>query len=509
MVAALALWSGWGALYVYRTSFVADGVRVFCLWDDGMISMQYARNLARGEGLVWNAGEPAVQGFSNLGVTLLMAAVHALGLPVRLTALSVQGIALAALVGVVALTWAAARRMAPEHPGVPAAAAVATMAWSSLAVWSLQGSDVAFMALWLVGSVFVLAHPARGSARWPWTVFAVLGGGLLLRVDAFVPYVVLCAAMLRAPSPHRRRNAVIATVVLALGVLGPACWSWMVYGDPLPNTWYLKATGSPRALVWWSGLRQLVDWLPGLVPALAVVGLAAVRGREDQRRVAIAAAVAGTLVYCVAVGGDWAPQRGNRMFAPVLPLVSIGLALGLRPLVERALVDWSPRGRGVALVGVAGGLALLGTPGPASREWLDPGAPTLYRDYNARNHARAQYLRAHTDPDTVVGVYWGGVPIYFSDRPGLDLLGKSDRHIARLKVDRFSPGHSKWDWDYVLHERQPDIIFDPKRGLGQREEFRRDYVLVRREGEDVLWIRRDAMAKLHDPSAELDEASPD
>ena len=66
-----------GVHYIYRTSFVSDQ-RVFTLWDDGMISMRYAKNLAEGAGLVWNVDGDRVQGFSNLGLTLFMAALHLL-----------------------------------------------------------------------------------------------------------------------------------------------------------------------------------------------------------------------------------------------------------------------------------------------------------------------------------------------------------------------------------------------------------------------------------------------
>jgi len=70
-----------GAHYISRTALVegATGERVFVLWDDAMISMRYARNLAEGYGLVWNPGGERVQGFTNLGLTLAMAGVHALG----------------------------------------------------------------------------------------------------------------------------------------------------------------------------------------------------------------------------------------------------------------------------------------------------------------------------------------------------------------------------------------------------------------------------------------------
>src|SRR5437588_12649052 len=41
LLVAMTAWAGW---FIFRTSFVAGGRRVFCLFDDAMISMTYARN---------------------------------------------------------------------------------------------------------------------------------------------------------------------------------------------------------------------------------------------------------------------------------------------------------------------------------------------------------------------------------------------------------------------------------------------------------------------------------
>ena len=48
--------------YAYR--YIIDGQRYYALFDDAMISMRYAWNLAHGNGLVWNPGE-RVEGFTN------------------------------------------------------------------------------------------------------------------------------------------------------------------------------------------------------------------------------------------------------------------------------------------------------------------------------------------------------------------------------------------------------------------------------------------------------------
>ena len=55
----------YAGLFIYRTSFVVDGERYFSLFDDAMISMRYARNLARGYGLVWNPGGERIEGYTN------------------------------------------------------------------------------------------------------------------------------------------------------------------------------------------------------------------------------------------------------------------------------------------------------------------------------------------------------------------------------------------------------------------------------------------------------------
>src|SRR5215207_5947157 len=66
-----ACFVAWASAFIYKSSFTIDGKRYFCLFDDAMISMRYARNLAEGHGLVWNSGE-YVEGYTNPLMTLLM-----------------------------------------------------------------------------------------------------------------------------------------------------------------------------------------------------------------------------------------------------------------------------------------------------------------------------------------------------------------------------------------------------------------------------------------------------
>ena len=142
--------------------------------------------------------------------------------------------------------------------------------------------------------------------------------------------------------------------------------------------------------------------------------------------------------------------------------------------------------------------AVLNPPAPG-REWFDQTAPTLLKAENQGNFDRARFLARTTRPDTTVAAHWAGVGPYFAGRDSLDVLGRSDRHIARMHVDRFLAGHSKWDWHYVLETRKPDIIDFESRGLNQHPTFLRDYAALIVGPKSFLFVRKDAADKILDP----------
>ena len=69
-------------------------------------------------------------------------------------------------------------------------------------------------------------------------------------------------------------------------------------------------------------------------------------------------------------------------------------------------------------------------------------------------------VRDTTKPDASVAVVWAGMIPYFARRPAVDLLGRSDRTIARMapRTKRFWPGHTKWDYEYSIGRLRPDLI---------------------------------------------------
>jgi hypothetical protein len=139
---------------------------VFSLFDDAMISMRYASNLAHGAGLRFNQGFPATEGYSNFLWTLWMAVLHLL--PVSnwhvplLVALSAAGLLFANL----ALVWQLVRRLGGDEKAAWRALGFCALSFS-LVYWSLRGMEVALIAA-LLDAALLLAlgmaeKPSRGS----------------------------------------------------------------------------------------------------------------------------------------------------------------------------------------------------------------------------------------------------------------------------------------------------------------------------------------------------------
>jgi hypothetical protein len=490
-----------GASYIERTAIPDGDQRVFVLWDDAMISMRFAQNLADGHGLVWNPGEEPVQGYTNLGLTLVMAGAHTLPLEREHVSLIIQLLALAALA---ATLWLSAR-LARDLSGAPWAApgvAAAALLCAPHQIYALQGADTIFVALLVVWGYSGLVRGWLRGGEWPTRCFVPLLVAVVVRPDASLFFAAAATTVVLFPGRIGRNTLWRPLTGFAITWTGLIAFSWLYYGDPLPNTFYLKATGAARSEMWASGLNQLRLLIPGALPAVLLCLAAVLTTRTNAARAAaflLSTGVGLGVAYHVWVGGDWIQEYGSRHWVQGVPLVLTLAAWGAAQIGARLPGD--ARGlRGATTFGLcvlAG--ASLNLPQPA-REWFLPETPTLLHQENHMNLMRSRFLQRATSADTRVAVHWAGVGPYFADRPAIDVLGRSDRHIAHSPAHTFEPGHSKWDWDYILDERRPDLIDFESRGLRDHPSFWRDYVVLRVGPSAALFVRRDATAKILDAS---------
>jgi hypothetical protein len=206
----LALALGAGAL--------RGGPRFF---DDAYITFRYARNLAEGAGLVYNAGERVLGTSAPLFAVLLAALHRATGaaIPALAFALGAACLPLVALLG-----YRLARRVTgPAFATLFVAAALSPR--ESLRVFA-SGMET---PLYLLGLLLVLELACRGRDV---AAVAVTGGLAFVHPDAvlLVPALALALRASRGRWPWR---------AFALG-LGPAAAAtaalWVAYGSPVPHS---------------------------------------------------------------------------------------------------------------------------------------------------------------------------------------------------------------------------------------------------------------------------------
>ena len=503
----IGLWLVYAAVFIWKSSFIIDGVRYFALFDDAMVSMTYARNLVHGDGLIWNAGGERVEGFSNPLWVGFMALVHLVPISMPKISLVVQVASALLLAFLLPQVRVLAETIVPGDRLAVWAAVVLTGFYYPLVNWSLLGTEVGLLTLITCASV-LLAVRALDGAGFPKWLYPLLGAGTLVRIDGAIPMLAIMGMMFLFDARHRWDHVRWGTLSLFVFLGGQTVLRWAYYGDWLPNTYYLKMTGYPVLLRMARGRSVAWDFIRSLQVGLTLIPFLALMLHGDRKRWLLMGVVLAELAYSIYVGGDAWEHRGgaNRFLATITPLFMIvymagwhelrllvadtwtGLSGRLRlrePLRLSVLRGWEWAGTAGLVLVTAGSLLsfnLLKAGGRLREDLRDPDLGRLrfaaliersiFVPGTERYTKDALVIREVTTPEARIAVVAAGNTPYFSERYSIDLLGKSDRQIAhqpaRIPADRghaimFRPGHIKWDYAYSLGLLWPDVIVEPFR----------------------------------------------
>jgi arabinofuranosyltransferase len=471
LVAAYAVYA---VFYIYKTSFVVNGERFFMLFDDAMISMRYARNLANGYGLVWNPGGERVEGFTNPLWVVFMSFFHLLPLPASKISLPIQ--VSGAIFFIASLFFV--KKIAEEISGSNFAALLAvflTAFYVQLSTWSLLGMEVSLLLLICTAAVWMSMRIMKTGVFSPW-LYLLLGLSTLVRFDMAVPYLAILGFLFLFDVRNRRKHLIVGSVLFLLFMGGQTLWRQWYYGDILPNTYYLKMAGAPSLLRITRGLFVYVKVAWNFNLPLFILPFVVILICRDRRTLLLAAVFAAMSVYSIYVGGDAWEHRGgaNRFMSVVMPLYFVLLAYSFEVIREalvsyfKQLSPWVSRTSylaafGFAFISLVNFNALLDT--STLKEWLlierhgfVPGSERYVRI--------SAVLNEITTPEAEVGVVTAGIIPYLTDRPSLDMMGKCDARIAHepmripenVALIDFRPGHMKWDYAYSIGELQPDVV---------------------------------------------------
>ncbi|MDA0335283.1 MAG: hypothetical protein O2782_08980 [bacterium] len=462
--------------------------------DDAYISLVYARNLANGDGLVFNPGE-RVEGYTNFAWVLLLAVPHALGLNAVVAA---RGFGMLAAAGLLLYTWRLATRLSsrprdPTHLAAPCLLA----ANGALAFWTLSGMETAAFAL------LVAAGAARylQRERLDTAVGVLFGVAALTRPEGWMFFALTLGhqmVRLLRDADHRRLSLPglwVAPAWFAGIVLPHVLLRWLYYGQPLPNTFYAKTGVSLTHLT--HGLRYTGDFfidygLWGL--ALLALAVPLLRARTRSRAAYLTLLLLANVGYVTLVGGDTLPE--NRLYLPVVALLAAALVESARVTLLRIC------GRHLApaaFVLLLAAVLVVSVTGPDA-DLLHARSASLA--HNAKLHELADFANGAGVGMDLLASTAIGIPRYRTQATVLDLVGLTDSMIAHhpQQLPGIHDDHilRNYDVTYVM-DRGPDAILfitglrpgtPAERALFLSQRFRRDYRVTYLQDHRPLYVRR-------------------
>lgn len=303
---------------------------VFVFWDysidDAFITFKYSENLANGYGLVHDPGQDPVEGYSNFLWLLLLALAYKLGLPIYATA-KVTGI-LSFLVA--AGIWF--RHFREDDAELTWLVGPFLLICPCAAFWGVCGLELGLHTLLIAWAT--TAFLRRSSWLHVSLLLIVLsrpegiGFGLsLLAIGALSDFF------------NRRldkRYIITAVAVLAAAAAGLFLFRMLVFGFPLPNTYYAKMYHIPGS--GYLGLARMLLMLAPFTAALVWGVVRVIQRKAADTELSICVVVFATQAL---IGARMDPVM-NFLFRYLVPSLPLLFVVGLKAVshFKRIPVRW-------------------------------------------------------------------------------------------------------------------------------------------------------------------------
>jgi len=411
--------------------------------DDAYISYRYAQNLSLGHGLVFNPGE-RVEGYSNFLFVILAATLLFFGIGISdlYFMLTLINLAIAVIMLIVFHQFLLVHFGREKASIGTLLLGISPLMW----VWTSAGMEVPLVLLFqLLVWVAIVQLEQQYSHFYTGVWIAATLLLCLTRADGFVlPAISLLYLALK-----RKYRLSIFLLAALSGIMGAyTFWRYSYYGQFLPNTYYAKVSGplGDRA-VFAVGLLAYIAVNQGFLGYLGAIvqsSISLIRERLPKHRPLFADtrfdtfASTGWLAYWLYIGGGTYLER----FLMILVPFSIFAILSL---IKRVTTR-----EGWIIIAI---FVLL----PSTTLFIDRRFDYSIDKYDRRIKL-GTYLNVNHDDETLAVDAAGKISL-FSNLYAIDMLGLNEPHIARIVPQFISPGHNKFDSEYIF-ERKPDLISD-------------------------------------------------
>jgi len=404
--------------------------------DDAYISYRYAQNFVDGHGLVFNPGEK-VEGYTNLLYTLIAAIF--ISINPNMVYIGCFSFNILAYIATLLLFYWYLRNITDENRakiGFLILCATPVMwAWHAS---GLEMSSVLFVQL----AIFIIADLiARKYSNRLFVLYGCLVAMVIfLRADGFV-FAFLSSMIL-----FRRKNYrcfVLAVIIIVAFTLIYIAARYSYYGDILPNTYYVKVSGSPLQRLE-SAAYQLFGMfkknafflyiIPIIFGAFQVINKLRTTNLFSIEDIPLIPFISlALLAYWVYVGGD---VYYERFLLLLIPLSIIYIVSTLPP-------KWYLTIMFCFLI-------------------LQFVSFTFDQRFNYHINKYDRWVDlgkflANKHPQNTLAIDAAGKVPFYSRLPTLDMYGLNNRYIGKKPATFFFVGHNKYDPDYIF-EQQPDLI---------------------------------------------------
>ncbi len=461
----------WLLIFSSQLFYIDDKLFVV-LGDDAMISMRYAKNWADGLGIFWNPGG-SPEGYTNFLLVSIMAFIHMFSPGVETASLYVLIFNWIIHIFIISLTYVIALKIYKNDTN--ALLSSFFMAFSlQFLLWGSNGFETTLLSLFSLIAIYFIINKQFITAS------IAMALGVLVRDDftifVFVFGTVFSLMLTKGLKKQFLISLKLSSIPLFVFIIH-LVWRHYYYGDFLPNTYYLKATGWIYSAKIQEGLGYILGLMPIILSSLFAYYLMYRSSKIKEEQALYATFFFSILfysLYIINVGGDafW----GGRLFAAIFPFFAIAGAyllkkyrhlLSLKILIIFVFIVY-PINKGLLSTGY-GKLKpivnIYGTP------YDKIGFPPHYNKdgdqkrvpANVRNILSCQLIKKHALENIIdtpsMAVYYAGIPPYMCyDFIAIDLLGKSDSYIAHSEAHPGRVGHNKYDYEYSLNKFQPTYI---------------------------------------------------
>lgn len=413
--------------------------------DDAFITFRYARQLADGNGFVYNLGERVYGTTTPLFAILLAGWLRISGNDLPIVA---EIIDLAAALGALILLWLALRRTGAS-PAQQVAALVIVGMSPRLWYMNTQGMETPLVLLLMVSSWYAITVERY--------LLAGFVAGLLLwaRIDSALWLLALF------PTLRGSRASAVPRFALAAGItyLPWVVFATLYFGSPIPHTvaakWvaYIASSGTPFLSHIATIARYLspvdlsasTEWLAPLFSSItiALASFSAIRAAKHPSLLALPAFIVLTAVSLALARATFF----NRYFVPILwaTLVLAGLTLGSTWEMVTKSVKPIRIIASILLVALVATIALITKVSAAEARDAQLGRNT------ASLRAIGLWLGTHTAVNATVLVEPLGYIGYYSNRRMIDAVGLVTPRVVDLKRQHVNAN------EYAL-QMHPDYV---------------------------------------------------